>query len=102
MFRVVPVRAESVFERRTVVDVRVCWGVADFVRRFVVVPSRTAAHAGAHDKKPRNAPKIRIFFISDKMLAKFVNMGQVFFDNIWWYFCIKLYDERIFSLANFF
>ena len=68
-------RAESELERNTVV-VRDCG--AEGVRAIVDkdVPSRTADTADAQAKTPRKAPKIRIFFISDRILAKFVIIGQ--------------------------
>ena len=68
-------RAESELDRNTVV-VRDC-GAAG-VRAIVDkdVPSRTADTADAQAKTPRKAPKIRIFFISDRILAKFVIIGQ--------------------------
>lgn len=68
-------RAESELERNTVV-VRDCG--TDGVRAIVDkdVPSRTADTADAQAKTPRKAPKIRIFFISDKSVAKFVIHGQ--------------------------
>ena len=70
VLRMTVVRPVSVLERRTV-DVRVCVGVfCDLVRMVVAVPSRTADMAGAQAKKPRNAPKIRIFFISGKKFSK--------------------------------
>ena len=49
--------------------------VVVFVRRLTLVLSRTADTAGAHAKKPRIAPKIRIFFISDKKCSKISKTG---------------------------
>lgn len=55
--------------------------------------SRTAAYAGAPAKKPRIAPKSRIFFISDKNVSKFCKSGASIFLHIYttdfslfWYF----------------
>jgi len=60
---------------RGAVAVRDC--VADELRPAVGkdVPSRTAVYAGAPAKKPRIAPKIRIFFISEINVSKICKSG---------------------------
>ncbi len=84
----VPAREATVFWARVCAGVRVASTAeraAVGVRDCVAVPrpgwvddtpSRTADNAGVQAQKPRNAPKIRIFFISKQMLAKIINFGQ--------------------------
>ena len=68
--RVCAVARDESAPLRTFVAVRDC--VFDMARGAPAddVPSRTADNAGAPAKKPRIAPKIRIFFISDKNVSK--------------------------------
>jgi len=70
----VAARVESVVARGLAVS-RDC--VADAFRPDIVddVPSRTAVYAGAPAKKPRIAPKIRIFFISKIDVSKICKSG---------------------------
>ena len=69
-------RAGSVAVRAALAPVRDCVVAISRIGTVADTPSRTADNAGAPANKPRNAPKIRILFISDKMLAKFINFGQ--------------------------
>ena len=95
VFGKVPARVATVFWARVCVVgrdesvvVRAFVAVRDSV--FVAVrdapaddaPSRTADNAGAPVKNPRIAPKIRIFFISDKNVSKIYKSGA----SIKWYF----------------
>lgn len=75
--RVAERAADDVRSDFMVVDTR-CWVLAvvpDFAR-VVAVPSRTAAPAPP-SQATQKAQKIRIFFISDKILAKLRISGQV-------------------------
>ena len=79
----VPARVATIFCARVCVVPRcavVFWArdcVGAVLRAVAVneVPSRTAAYAGAPAKKPRIAPKIRIFFISEINVSKICKSG---------------------------